>query len=218
MVFRILWAKVSHRLWVTCDTHPQERCFFLSYIQFNELYLFIFLHSVWRLCRASTQPNHCTDVMYCTHSEPSDRAAHMTSPVTQPSAPWSPAWDKNTHTQTPTHTHPLRPRILTVWSMAWMDYFPQSSNRPLRLKKTHRITVALAALSKQRKRRTKEHGEVKCALYPAVCWLVRRRIFTSSWMNFTRLRALKKSWKIKEDDNEHTGSNKGSRSAVKGPA
>lgn len=33
--------------------------------------------------------------------------------------------------------------------------------------------------------------------YPAVCWLVRRRIFTSSWMCFARLRALKKSWGIK---------------------
>lgn len=36
----------------------------------------------------------------CTYSEPSGRAAHMMSPVIQPSAPWSPTWNKHTHTKT----------------------------------------------------------------------------------------------------------------------
>lgn len=35
--------------------------------------------------------------------------------------------------------------------------------------------------------------------YPAVCWLVLRSTLTSSWMFFTRFRALKKSCTIKTD-------------------
>lgn len=69
---------------------------------------------------------HCTDIMYCTHSEPSDRAARMTSPVTRPSAPWSPTWDKIACVCVRTHTQTARAQILTVWHQTRVDYFLQS--------------------------------------------------------------------------------------------
>lgn len=45
---------------------------------------------------------------WCTHSEPSGRAAHRMSPVTRPSAPWSLTWNKHTHQDHILHTHKLQ--------------------------------------------------------------------------------------------------------------
>lgn len=89
-----------------------------------------------------------------THSGPSGTAAHMMSPVTRPSAPWSLTWSKHTSPEHTLHTLNLLPH------------------------------------------RTGRHSGEGRASYPAVCWLVRKRTLTSSWMCFTRLRALKKSWEI----------------------
>lgn len=57
---------------------------------------------------------YCTE--YCTHSEPSGRAAHTMSPVTRPSAPWSLTWNKHANQDHTLNTHNLlhSVRSLTV--------------------------------------------------------------------------------------------------------
>lgn len=128
-------------------------------------------------------------VVVLTHSEPSGTAARMMSPVTRPSAPWSPTWNRDTGQEHASHTHNPRVRSPTE-TKTWIQPSP---------------TPPLACCSISVRNECHEWNGDKiwncwqgergaCAPYPAVCWLVLKRIFTSSWMYFTRLRALKKSW------------------------
>lgn len=127
---KILWTSVdkkpAQRWWVTHVlhttseplTHFREQLFLLLVVSSqSELYT---LTCIGHKDLQSAY-HDCTDIMYCTHSEPSDRAAHMTSPVTRPSAPWSPTWDKIAHTYT--HTQELR---YWPWHQTRADYFLQS--------------------------------------------------------------------------------------------
>lgn len=99
--FLLFWclaflAKLSQRIWITCALKcvlhtpllSQECCFVFS-----------------SLCTMCTKCDCGINSVYCTHSEPSGRAAHMMSPVTRPSAPWSPTWNEHANQDQTLHTH-----------------------------------------------------------------------------------------------------------------
>lgn len=193
-------------------------------------------------------PHWFVNMCAFTHSEPSGKAAHMPSPVTLPSAPWSLTYNGHICQDQTSHTHDLEHSVrLTV---IWILIFGNQGSRPEQRYMQNLLTQLSLILScfwlfqcwtlwisaslflqiilcffylmlffYPSTQCCKyciifsnvlpvaditviwhnwlwsfvRHYAVRCEPYPAVCWLVRRRIFTSSWMCLTRLRTLKKS-------------------------